>query len=48
VIDPANKRDAVGDVLVLNGVIASANSAVPADIETLDISTIRIRSESVV
>ena len=36
VIDPANKRDAVGDVLILDGVIACANTAMPADVETLD------------
>ena len=36
VIAPANRRDAVGDVLILDGRIAAAGSTVPAGIETLD------------
>ena len=36
VLDPANHRDAIGDVLVLDGVIAAEGTVVPADVETVD------------
>jgi len=36
VLDPANRRDAIGDVLVLEGRIAAAGAAVPAAAEVVD------------
>lgn len=36
VIDPANGRDAVGEVLIVDGVIADPAQAVAGDIETMD------------
>ena len=36
VIDPANGRDAVGNVLLLNGRVASPETPVPADAEVID------------
>ena len=38
VIDPASKRDAVGDVLVLNGKFADLGASVPSDVLTVDCS----------
>ncbi|NBV84968.1 MAG: dihydroorotase [Verrucomicrobia bacterium] len=38
VIDPANRRDAVGDVLILDGRIVSSDAPVPGDVEVLDCS----------
>ena len=38
VIDPANDRDAIGDVLILDGVIASEGTSVPAGTEIVDCS----------
>lgn len=36
VVDPANHRDAIGDVLVLDGVLAPEGAAVPADTAVVD------------
>jgi dihydroorotase len=36
VIDPANRRDAVGDVLVLDGRVAPQGTAAPEGVETVD------------
>lgn len=36
VVDPANHRDALGDVLVLDGVVAPEGAAVPADAAVVD------------
>ncbi len=36
VIDPANRRDAIGDVLILNGRVASEGAVVPPDVERVD------------
>lgn len=36
VIDPANRRDAVGDVLVVDGRVAPQGAAVPEGVETID------------
>ncbi len=38
VIDPANNRDAVGDVLVVDGVVAPAGAGVPSGTEVVDCS----------
>ncbi|MEI6871728.1 MAG: dihydroorotase [Verrucomicrobiota bacterium] len=38
VIDPANRRDAVGDVLILDGRIVSLETQVPENLEVLDCS----------
>jgi dihydroorotase len=36
IIDPANRRDAVGDLLVVDGVIAVAGTPVPDSVEVVD------------
>ena len=36
IIDPANRRDEIGDLLLIDGRIADPKTALPSDVETID------------